>query len=368
MLSLLRFVICLIGVLCALGVMPRTANATTIRRFTRSELEDLAAGSTHVVVGRFVRWEHQSAEKTVPISVTSLFGDVDLARIRVDEVLEGSDDILHREIFVIGRLSGDAGNGAVMFLRRERDRFWIVKNALFRTRGTDVDIATERQVGMPIAELAAQLDSVKQIRVTWTARIAERSHVGGVLPVVFIAKNAGDTMAAVRPPSQCASVRAYPLAEDGLFHAVQPAASGWAGGRVEPSVAIAPGAEEEFAYAIPLSNLNMDWPGRWDVVLGMTESFCNVPNDFPRALPNYMAERVIRVTIEGQSDGPAPPVHMASAPPAYTTVQPGGCAATNTSRSGAAARALAFLVATAVVVGIAVGRRRARSAGKADTF
>ena len=369
MLSRLRFVICLIGVLCALGVIPRTANATTVHRFTRGELEDLAAGSTHVVVGRFVRWEHRSAEQSAPLSVTALFGDVDLARIRVDEVLVGSEDIAHREIVVIGRFAGEAGGGAVIFLRRERDRYWIVHNALFRTRGSDVDIATERDIGMPIVELASQLASVQPVRVTWTVRVAERSRVGATLPVAFVARNAGDYVAPVLPPSYCASVKAYPIGRDGLYHADGPSAVTWSPSTNELPVTLDAGAEHEFAYAIPLSSLNMDWAGRWDVVLGMTESFCNVPRDgMPRALPNYMPERVIRVTVEAKSDAPPPPLQMTSAPPAYTTIDPPGCAATTTSRTGAAARAFAFIAATGIVVGIAIRRRRARSSRKADTI
>ena len=352
-----------LGVLFALAVVlaPRTAAASQVRLYHRGDLEDAAGGSTHVVVGRFIGWAREANIGSAPFSVTKLYGDVDVARIRVEQVLAGPSDIESRTILVSGRLAAEASDGAVLFLRRERDRFWIVNNSLFRTRGEDVLVALAPRAQISLAELTTIVEPVAQERVTWTARIADRARAGGTLPVVFIAKNESSGSVGVLPPSRCSSVKAYPLGADKLWHAEETAwhaaPAEWFRSLDEAPVVVMPGAEHEFSYEIPLASMNMDWAGDFDVVLGMTESFCIAPRERPfRALPNYMPDRVLRVTVDPRG-APAAPLNMTSVPPAYSLAQPqGGCAATTTSTRGAVTRAVVFGVV--LIVAIVVWRRR----------
>jgi hypothetical protein len=295
------------------------ATATSIRVFSYEEVEDLAAESTDVVRATFVRWERRGSEAAGreadgSFSVPELYGSPALSRLHVEEVLSGEARLAGREIVVLDSsrngLETFARTGAVLFLRRDGERFWPVRFAVFRATNQDVDIPLPGRGSVPVKELGALVRKVTPVRVTWTGTAAPAITTGGTLHVELVAKNEGPLAAAVLPPSYCASVKVYPLADDERWHPRRErwveVPSAWFEALHERMAVLARGEERVFRYEVPLPAAKMDRPGRYDVVLGMTESFCSVPPTngagAPRVLPNYMPDRVLRVEVTGTED------------------------------------------------------------------
>lgn len=334
-----------------------TAHATTIKTFTRAELEERAATCTAIVRGHFVRWERAAASTEGrkgggAISVPALYGEPVLARVRVDDVITGDATLRGREIVVIdgsgSAIADIAARDAVFFLRPDGDRFWPVHFSVFSAHGAAVDIATTSAMTTPIAELRTL--PVRTGYITWTADVATAAQVGGTLHVTFTAKNEGSARADALAPSHCDSVKAYPLASDGLWHGDSKhwfaLPRDWFATLAEPSTSLDPRATHVFGYDVPLESLSMATSGAFDVVLGMTEGFCF---GAPPARPSYMDSRVVRVTVAGSPAPPPPPPPSASVEPA-PAVTPGprsGCGACTVAPQNATpgwAAVIAFLL------------------------
>jgi len=399
----LRVGVVTMGLAVAVAVEP--AAAWTVQPFTPAQIVDFAAQSTAVVRARFVRWERRpdseaGRQPDGSISVPEMYGKEALARFQVEQVAAGDAALAQKEILVVDTSMGgmESPNSTLLFLRREGEQFSQVHWGGFVVTGAMVHVQLGSRSEVPWAEIATLVRTVNLVRVAWTGTVAATATRGGTLHVELVAKNEGTAATQVLPPSLCQSVKAYPLAADGKWHARQgnwfEVPSAWMAALGEAPISLARGTSHTFRYDIPLASMKMDAADSYDVVLGMTASFCSMPAPNgpatdagapPQVHGNSMASRVTRVALsggtratrdteagsgdrdaaaasDGANDAGATPLGSAdaavpAAPPALPERPAGGCrggCATAPSTPGIPHAAIAALSSLAV----AFARRR----------
>ena len=290
------------------------AGATIIRTFTSAELVDLAAQSSVVVRARFVRWQRKPDPESGrrpdgSFSVPEMYNNEALARFYVEEVVGGDATLAQKEITLIDRSQGgmESTQSVLLFLRRDGAQFSQVLWGGFAVEGGMVQLQLGPRWEVPWTEVAAMVRKVNLVRLTWRGTVAPTATRGGALHVELAAKNEGTVATQVLAPSYCQCVKAYPLAKDGRWYPRQDnwfeVPSGGLAALDEAPVSLSVGASHVFRYDIPLASMKMDAADSYDIVLGMSQTFCSPPSSEPsapqRVRGNSMADLVTRVVLNG---------------------------------------------------------------------